>query len=341
MTLLIVGATGTLGRQIAKRAIDEGYSVRCLVRNFGRASFLREWGAELVRGNICYPDTLKPSLEGITHVIDASTARMTDSLSMKEVDWEGKVNLIKACVEANIERFVFVSLLDAERYPEVPLMQIKHCTELYLQESGLDYTILRPSGFMQGLIAQYAIPILDNQTVWLTGDTAPVAYMNTQDIAKFAVKALSVPEASGRAFPVVGTRPWKAEEIIDLCERLSGRTAKITRTPLKLLRAVRRIAEFFEWSWNVADRLAFAEVISAGKTLSADMEETYRVLGLDVNEMDTLESYMQEYHARILKKVREIEYEQEKVKERKKKKRSPFKTSSDASKNASNNVTKN
>ncbi|MGD1902807.1 MAG: SDR family oxidoreductase [Geitlerinemataceae cyanobacterium] len=333
MTLLIVGATGTLGRQIAKRAIDEGHSVRCLVRNFGRASFLREWGAELVRANICYPDTIKPCLEGITHVIDASTARMADSLSMKEVDWEGKVNLIKACVEANIEQFVFVSLLDAERYPEVPLMQIKHCTEQYLAESGLNHTILKPCGFMQGLIAQYAIPILDNQTVWLTGDTAPLAYMNTQDVAKFAVRALSVPETHNRTFPVVGTRPWKAEEIIDLCERLSGRTAKITRTPLGLLRSVRRIAEFFEWGWNIADRLAFAEVMSAGKTMSADMDEVYQVFGLDVNDMDTVEGYMQEYHARILKKVREIEYEQEKVKERKKKKRSPFRSSSNASKN--------
>jgi len=211
-------------------------------------------------------------------------------------------------------------------------MEIKRCTELYLKESGLDYTILQPCGFMQGLIGQYAIPILDNQAVWLTGETSPVAYMNTQDIAKFAVKALSLPETIGQAYPVVGSRPWKSEEIIALCERLSGRTAKVTRTPLSVLRAVRQVTQFFEWSWNVADRLAFAEVIASGETLSAEMAETYRVFGLDPAEMTTLEAYMQEYHARIVKKVREIEYEQAKAKERKKKKRSPFR-SSGASKN--------
>jgi len=320
MTLLIVGATGTLGRQVARRAIDEGYQVRCLVRSPRKAAFLKEWGAELVRGDLCEPETLPPALNGVKAVIDASTARATDSLRIRQVDWDGKVALIQAAVAAGIERFIFFSILDAEKFPHVPLMEIKRCTELFLAESGLNYTILRPCGFMQNLISDYAIPILDGQAVWVTGDTSPIAYIDTQDVAKFAVRALSVPETQKQTFPVVGSRAWGAYEIIRLCERQSGREAKVTRLPLALIRGVRQVTRFFEWTWNVGDRLAFAEVLATGKPLDAAMDEVYGVFGIDPKEITTLESYLQEYFSRIMKKLRELDYEKAKTKKQSKKK---------------------
>ncbi|MBD2183434.1 SDR family oxidoreductase [Planktothrix sp. FACHB-1355] len=319
MSLLIVGSTGTLGRQVARRALDEGHEVRCLVRSFKKAAFLKEWGAQLVSGDLCDPQSLPPALEGVTAIIDAATARPTDSLSIKQVDWQGKVALIQAAKAAGIERYIFFSILDAEKYPDVPLMDIKRCTELFLAESGLKYTILRPCGFMQGLIGQYAVPILEKQAIWVTTQTTAVAYMDTQDVAKFAVRALSVPETEKGTFPVVGTRAWGADEIINLCERLSGKEAKVTRLPLGLLRTTRQIARFFQWGWNLADRLSFAEVLASDKPLTASMEEVYTVFGLDPQETTTLEAYLQDYFSRILKKLKELDYEQAKTKKKSKK----------------------
>ncbi len=315
MTLLIVGATGTLGRQIARRALDEGYPVRCLVRSMRKAAFLKEWGAELVVGNICDPSTLAPALAGVTAVIDAATARATDSASIKKIDWDGKVALIQACVEAKIERFIFFSILGAQNYPNVRLMEIKRCTELFLAESGLNYTILRPAGFMQGLIGQYAIPILEGQPVWMTGESAPIAYMDTQDVAKFAIKAISAPEASNRSFPIVGNRAWSGTEIISCCERQSGKEAKITNVPIGVIRVMSKTLRFFEWSWNAADRLTFTEVLATGKPLTAEMDEVYRIFGIEAGEIGSLEAYLQEYFSRIGRKLKELDYEKNKQKE--------------------------
>ncbi|NEO45363.1 MAG: SDR family oxidoreductase [Moorea sp. SIO4A3] len=325
MNLLVVGATGTLGRQVVRRALDEDHQVRCIVRSPRKASFLKEWGAELVQGDLCVPETLPKALEGITAVIDAATSRPTDSLTIRQVDWEGKVALIQASVAAGIERYVFFSILGSENFPHVPLMEIKHCTELFLAESGLPHTILKPSGFMQGLIGQYAIPILDGQAVWITGETSPIAYMNTQDIAKFGIRALEVPETVNQTFPVVGTRAFSTYEIINLCERLSGKDAKIARLPINFLRGVRRFVRFFQWGWNVADRLAFTEVLVSGKPLDAPMDKVYEVFGLDPKETTTLEEYLQEYFNRIMNKLKEIDYEKAK---KKSKKRTPFKSKS-------------
>lgn len=318
MKVLVVGATGTLGRQIARRALDEGYEVRCLVRSQKKAAFLKEWGAELVSGDLCQPETLKPALEGVSAVIDAATARATDSLSVKEVDWQGNINLIQAVQAAGIERFIFFSILDAEKYPEVPLLEIKRCIEDYLIQSGLNYTILRPCGFLQGLIGQYAIPILEGQSIWVMGDTSPTAYMDTQDIAKFAVRSLSTPESEKQSFPVVGPRAWGADEIIKLCEKLSGREAKITRVPMGVLRGARQATRFFQWTKNISDRLAFAEVVATGTPLTADMEPVYKTFGLAPSDTTTLESYLQEYFERILKKLKELDYEKQKKKSSKK-----------------------
>ncbi|NEP46099.1 MAG: 3-beta hydroxysteroid dehydrogenase, partial [Okeania sp. SIO2H7] len=135
-------------------------------------------------------------------------------------------------------------------------------------------------------------------------------YMDTQDIAKFAIRALSVSETEKKTFPIAGPRAWEADEIIRLCERLSSEQAKVTRTNLSVLRTVRTILRAFEWSQEVANRLAFAEVLAAGKPLAASMDETYKVFALNPEETTTLESYLQDYYSRIIKKLKELEYEQ-------------------------------
>jgi uncharacterized protein YbjT (DUF2867 family) len=199
---------------------------------------------------------------------------------------------------------------------------------MFLAESGLNYTILRLAGFMQGLIGQYGIPILEKQPVWVTGTSSPIAYMDTQDIAKFAVQALGVSETEKQAFPVVGTRAWSAEEIINLCERLSDRDAKVTRMPLAVLRTVQSFLRFFQWGWNVADRLAFTEVLASGKALNAEaMDEVYTIFGLDKQQNTTLEVYLQEYFSRIMNKLKQLDYEKAKSKKLKSKKNA-FKESS-------------
>ena len=200
MSLLIIGGTGTLGRQIVLQALTKGYQVRCLVRNFRKANFLKEWGVELVYGDLAKPDTIPPCLKGITAIIDASTSRSTEIDSLKNVDWEGKLYLIEAAKAADIQRFIFFSAQNVEQFKNIPLMKVKYGIECKLKDSKIPYTIFRLTGFYQGLIEQYAIPILENLPIWVANENTYVSYMDTQDVAKFCLRSLQLPNTTNEIF---------------------------------------------------------------------------------------------------------------------------------------------
>jgi uncharacterized protein YbjT (DUF2867 family) len=307
MRVLVVGGTGTLGRQIAKRALQEGHTVRCMVRSPRKAAFLQEWGCELTRGNLLEPDSLDYALEGQEAIIDAATARATDPGSCYPVDWTGQQNLFHAAQKAGTQRFVFFSLLHADQHLDVPLMEIKARSEEWLMASSLDYTILRCAAFMQGLISQFAIPVLEGQTVWVSGVPTPIAYMNTQDMARFAVAALTREETVRQGFPVVGPQAWTTGEITQLCERYAGKEARIARVPPIFLGLMRSLASFFDATVNVAERLAFEQVTGGGQPLDAPMDHSYEAFGLDPSETTSLQQYLQEYYQTILKRLKDME----------------------------------
>jgi len=310
MTLLVIGGTGTLGRQIVSQALEAGFKVRCLVRNVKKANFLREWGATLIYGDLAIPETLPVAFKGVTAVIDVSTTRSNDIRTLKEVDSIGKSALIELAKVSKIKRYIFFSILNAENYSEIPLMEMKSTTEKQLQESGVPFTIFRLSGFYQALINQYAIPILDNQSIWVTKEFVPRSYMDTQDIAAICMKSLINRKTENKLFSLGGQKSWFSSEIIEICEKLSGQSAKLTELPLYLLRLAKNFSQLFEWSSGIQQRLAFIKVLEEKENIDSFSNELYDLCDINKNELLDLESYLREYFEKILKTLKDVNYEQ-------------------------------
>jgi uncharacterized protein YbjT (DUF2867 family) len=309
MSLLIIGGTGTLGRQIVLQALTKGYQVRCLVRNFRKANFLKEWGVELVYGDLNKPETIPPCLKGISAIIDTSTSRPNEFNSLKKVDWDGKLCLIEAAKVANIQRFIFFSAQNVEQFDNIPLMKLKYGIENKLKKSGIPYTIFRLTGFYQGLIEQYAIPILENLPIWVTNENTSVSYMDTQDIAKFCLRSLQLPQTINQTFFLSGLKGWGSLEIINLCEQLAGQSAKVQKVPSFILKFVSRFFGFFEWGQNISDRLAFVEILNIENNFSKSTFELYKMFKIDPSEIIQLDDYFLEYFIRLLKRLRDINFE--------------------------------
>ena len=314
MSLLIIGGTGTLGRQIILQALTKGYKVRCLVRNFRKANFLKEWGVELVYGDLTKPETIPPCLKGITAIIDASTSRPDELDSLKCVDWEGKLYLLEAAKLAKIERFIFFSIQNIEELSKIPLPKVKYTIERKIINSKIPYTIFRLTGFYQNLIGQYAIPILESLPIWVTDENMYIAYMDTQDIAIFCLRSLQLPKTKDQLILLDGLKFWASSEVIKLCEQLAGQSAKIQRIPGILLNLITNIFGFFEWGQNISSRLAFTQIISddinsikVRKDLG-DLE-VYQLFKIESSDLIKLEDYFLEYFIRLLKRLRDINFE--------------------------------
>ena len=305
MSILVIGGTGTLGRQIVRQALDEGYQVKCLVRDFRRSAFLKDWGAELIYGDLSIPSTLPQALKGVKVIIDSATIRSTSNYTSETIDWRGKLALLEASKLVGIKKFIYFSVLNASKNQSIPLMDLKLRIENELENSGLNYTIFQCSGFFQGLISQYALPVLESETIWLPGDSAPVAYLDTQDAAKAVIHTLNNEMYDRKTVSLIGEKFWTPKEIIQLCERLSGKTAKISYIPVAAFVLLRNFFRVFEFTWNIADRLQFGEISNDKNSAVKPTNE----ISWPVNRL-SLESYLQEYFGKILKKLRETNYQQ-------------------------------
>nr|ARW64137.1 hypothetical protein [Chondria sp. (in: red algae)] len=309
MSLLIIGSTGTLGRQIVRQALNDGFYVKCLVRNFRKASFLKEWGANLVYGDLNLPETIPLALCGINAIIDCSTTRPNDLSNVEMIDLKAKYILIEAAIKANIKHYIFFSILNLNDYKDIPLIRLKLLVEARIKNVHMNYTIFYLPGFFQGLIPQYAVPILDQNSVWITSESSSVPYINTQDIAIATIKSLAIAQFINKSLPLVGNEKWTSLQLVKLCEKISGKRAQITKIPLIFLKLMTYITRFFQWTWNVSERLAFTKVLSSQYSTDIAIKEILNILTIDINDLETLENYLQEYFQRIMKKLKELNYE--------------------------------
>lgn len=322
MTILVIGATGTLGRQIVREMLGRGYRVSCLVRNLRKANFLVEWGANLIYGDLRLPETLPQSLSGIRIILDVSTLRAEDELGeLFEVDLIGKISLIKAAKIASVDHFIFFSIKENDLFKFVPLMYLKKKIENTLKNSKLPYTIVQLSGFYQGIINQFATPILEQQTVYTTLDSRRNSYINTQDLAKICIKYLKYCSGKNMGYIIQmdGPRAWSSKEILRLCEDIPGQIPTVTYLPLFVLILVKNFLALTKWTWEIEDRLSFTELSSK--------DNLYKVEDFDKNTLNnfviykedlvSLDNYLIEYFENMLQKLTELKYDQSRALKRK------------------------
>ena len=148
MRVLVAGSHGQVGQHIVRMLAEEGHEVRAMIRDEDQAPTLRELGGEPVVADL--EGEVAHTVEGCDAVIFSAGGGPGSGAEKKEtVDRQGAVKLIEAAKEHGARRYVMVSAMgaaDPKAGSEAmqPYLFAKARADASLQESGLDYTIVRP-----------------------------------------------------------------------------------------------------------------------------------------------------------------------------------------------------
>jgi uncharacterized protein YbjT (DUF2867 family) len=240
--IVVIGATGIVGGMITRQLLERGKEVRILVRRDSPSSqlvqqglatsaeSLIEAGAQPVHGDLRDRASLDAAVDGVETVISTANSAMRGGAdNPQSVDLEGNRNLIKAARDASVEDFVFISLLGADPNHPAPYMQAKAQSESALQESGMEYTILAPTAFMEVWPAMVVgMPALQGQPVTLVGEgRRRHSFISNRDVAAFAVAAVDHPAARNQYLAIGGPEPLSWRDVVATYERVLGRSISV------------------------------------------------------------------------------------------------------------------
>lgn len=214
LMILLTGATGTSGSEIAKQLSAAGSHFRALVRDRRNAGPLSGLNVELVEGDLGKPETLTKLLEGIDHAL------LLSSPDERQVEFQG--NFIEAAKRAGVSHVVKFSAIGAAPDSISKFLRWHAQTERQLEQSGMGYTLLRPSSFMQNFL-QSAGTIQSQGAIYAPIGGAKISFVDVRDIAAVAVKALTEPGHEGKTYIITGPESLSHA---DVAEKLSKALAK-------------------------------------------------------------------------------------------------------------------
>jgi len=260
--ILITGATGNVGSEIVKILLKLDVPFRAAIRKNGDENKVGLSKEDCVTFDFLDARTFEPTFEGIKAVFLMRPPDLANP--------EKEINpAIQAAKKAGVKRIVFMSLLGAEKNFFVP----HHKIEKIIAASGISYTFLRPSFFMQNLSGTHAHEIKAMNEILVPAGRGKTSFIDARDIAAVAVEVLTQAGFENKALPLTGPAALNYLELAEILTQELGRPITYSNpSVLRFIRAMRK--RHFKWAYiAVMSAIYTVNKLGLAARLTPDVEQ--------------------------------------------------------------------
>lgn len=272
--ILIVGGTGTLGKELTKQLLADGDKIFILTRKPNENAQNTEGGIQLIKGDLTDAASLQSACKSMDIVIASAHSLLgKGKYSSEKVDDKGHRDLIDAAKTAGVQHFIYTSAIGASLDSPIDFWRTKATIEDYLKKSGLTYTILRGAAFMEFHVHEMigkSILAKGKATIFGKGENS-ANFVSVRDMAQYAVLCLKNAELHNKTLEIGGLDNLSRNEIAALYGELADKNIKIGHVPRGVLRVFSMILNPFHA--GISRVMAVSEYFD-GLDMSFDMRPT-------------------------------------------------------------------
>lgn len=238
--ILIVGATSSIGKATLPLLKAADCRLRLASRMPEKLAEFTEDGVEIVQMDLLDEDSMRRALDGVVMVLSSVASFLgRGRYAAKHVDLAGQSKLIDLAAEAGVQHFVYISAQEATHDNPVPFFRYKARTEEHLRQSGLSYTILRPSAFFEPHLDIIGGKVLTGGKAMIMGDgNNPHNFIAQADVAQYALIALTDPRLRNQCLDIGGPDNYTSRQVAEIYAEAAGVELKVRQMPRFMLKAM-------------------------------------------------------------------------------------------------------
>ncbi len=261
-TVLVTGATGTVGRDVAKLLSKKGAAVRAGVRDQAKAR--KQFGADIALATFDFEDaaSFPGALKGIEKVF------LLPPLMPNQVEVANA--FVDAAKLAGVRHIVKLSAIGADASPPYTFGKWHAASDQHVRESGLAFTFLRPNSFMQNFINYF--PPRDG-TIYLPWGNGKASFVDSRDIAAVAAEALTSDEHAGKTYTLTGPAALGIAEVASILSETAGREINYVDVPESAARDGMLQAGLPQWQVEPLLELHVTNKQNRWTAVTADVEK--------------------------------------------------------------------